>query len=396
MRVLALTNLYPNPFQPNRAPFNRHRLRLLGERHPVRVIAPIAWTDELRARWRGQCGLPWSRQIIRDGLTVDYPRYFFPPKVMRKWLGRFYLKSVRATFQRVAAEFKPDILFAPWAYPDGWAAVRLGRQSGLPVVIQVHGSDVLLLDQFPSRRRPTEEALRNADGVVAVSRDLGDRLVRMGVHPGRVHVNYDGVDTSMFHPGGKAEARSRLAIANGEPLLLFIGNLVPVKGVDILLQACGELLDQGFPVRLDIIGEGPLRGVLTQQVEQRKLTGRVRFLGSLANEQLPDRFRAADLFVLPSLSEGVPTVLLEASACDVPWVASRVGGIPEIVGWGRGRLVVAGDSTELARAIRESLSSPPKAPEPEKRPKDRTESVADLSAFLKSVLFKAESDRAPV
>src|SRR5262245_61197309 len=139
MKVLAITNLYPNPQQPHRAPYNRHQFRMLNDLHEVRVIAPIAWTDEWSARRRSLPPLPRARRMQYDGLTVDYPRYWFTPKVLRRWYGAFYLASVRKTFQRVRAEFQPDIVFAPWAYPDGNAAVQLARQAGLPVVVQVHG-----------------------------------------------------------------------------------------------------------------------------------------------------------------------------------------------------------------------------------------------------------------
>ncbi|MFL5342200.1 MAG: hypothetical protein ACJ8F7_18800, partial [Gemmataceae bacterium] len=122
MRILTMTNLYPNPYQPLRAPFNRHQMRLFAQRHSVRVISPIAWTDEFAARLHGVTRLSAERQWTLDGLTVDHPRYYFTPRFGRRWYGPFYVASVQRTFVRVAAEFRPDLVFAPWAYPDGWAA----------------------------------------------------------------------------------------------------------------------------------------------------------------------------------------------------------------------------------------------------------------------------------
>ncbi|MEO2089254.1 MAG: hypothetical protein ABGY75_07125 [Gemmataceae bacterium] len=133
MRVLAMTNLYPNPYQPHRATFNRHQFRLLNDRHPVQVIAPIAWTDELKARRAGQPPLPTDRRVTHDGLTVDHPRYLFPPKVGRRWYGHFFRAAVGPAFRRAVTEFRPDVVFTPWAYPDGWAAGWLARVAGLPV-----------------------------------------------------------------------------------------------------------------------------------------------------------------------------------------------------------------------------------------------------------------------
>src|SRR5262249_11635285 len=113
MRVLTITNLYPNPYQPLRAPFNRDQLRLLGERHPVPVIAPIAWTDELAARRQGRVRLPGHRRFALDRLTVDCPRYLFTPRVLRNCYGRFYRASVKPTFTRILDEFQPEIVYAP-------------------------------------------------------------------------------------------------------------------------------------------------------------------------------------------------------------------------------------------------------------------------------------------
>src|SRR5205823_10798887 len=142
--------------------------RLLNERCPVRVIAPIAWTDE----WR--LGRLRQRRVTRDGITVDHPRYWFPPKMTRGRYGHWYRWSVGKTFANAMREFQPEIVFAPWAYPDGWAAVSLAREFNLKVVVQVHGSEVKLLDDFPAKRKRTIEALTAADGVVAVSQDLAN------------------------------------------------------------------------------------------------------------------------------------------------------------------------------------------------------------------------------
>ena len=380
MRILAITNLYPNPFQPQRATFNRHQFRILGQHHPVQVIAPIAWTDEIRARRSGAARLPAGRRITLDGLTVDHPRYIFPPKIARGWYGHFYRACVKKTFRRAVREFAPDLVFTPWAYPDGWAAVRLGHAANLPVVLQVHGSDILLLDQQPSKKRRTTEAVRTADGVVAVSHDLAGRLIRMGVSEANVRVIHDGVDRTLFAPGDKTQERAVLNLPSDERLLLFVGNLVPVKAIDVLLRACADPVLKGHNFRLVVVGQGPLRPALEQLAVQLGIADRVRFAGSLAQTELPRWYRAADVFVLPSHSEGVPNVLLEASACGTPWVASRVGGIPEIAHLGTSRMVTPNTPDELAQAIRETLTAPPQALPPGPRP--REEAVAELIGFL--------------
>lgn len=385
MRVLTLTTLYPNPLQPHRATFNRHQVRLLSERHPVRVVAPIAWTDELASRKRTTDRIPGSRRVSLDGLTVAHPRYFFPPKVMRGQYGRFYESSVRSTVNRVIAEFRPDLIYTPWAYPDGWAAVRLARRAGIPAVIKVHGSDVLLLGQHEARRKPTAEALRQADAVIAVSRDLAERVVGLGADPARVHVVYDGIDTEEFRPGSLVDARTRLGLDPVVPVILSVGNLVPVKGQDILIDACAILAGRGVNFMCHLIGQGPLRARLERRAGERGLGDRFRMPGAVANHLLPDWYRAANVFALPSHSEGVPNVLLEAASCGTPFVASRVGGIPEIAHLVRSHLVAPGDANDLAKALSERLSQPP-GPVHEASPvRHRSETVTDLERIFSAV-----------
>lgn len=364
MRILTLTNLYPNPFHPTRATFNRQEIRLLAARHPVAVIAPILWTDEWKARWKGAAPLPRGRRLTFDGITVDHPRYYYPPKVLRRWYGHCFRESVRAAFRRALAEFRPDLVFAPWAYPDGWAAIQLGHRAGLPVVIKVHGSDILRLSLHPQRSRGTVEALHQADGIVAVSRDLEERVVAMGADPGRVRVIYDGIDPERFHPGPQEAARARLSreLELRGPVLLYVGNLLPVKGLEVLIDALALLARQGTEFTGLMIGQGPLRSRLEDRLARRGLRDRVKLLGPRPHDQLPDWYRAADLFVLPSYSEGVPVVLLEAAACGTTFVASRVGGIPEIARLDSDRLVPAGDAAVLAEAIRAGLAGRPEAP----------------------------------
>ena len=383
MRILALTNLYPNPLQPHRAPYNRHQFRMLSELHPLRVIAPIAWTNE----WGSRAGaaLPASRSVQHDGLTVDHPRYWYTPKILRRYYGRFYLHSVRRTFRRIVAEFRPDVIFAPWAYPDGYAAVELAHEARLPVVVQVHGSDIRQLDDFPARIAGTAAAVRGANGVIAVCRDLAEGVVRLGAVRERVRVIIDGVDRSKFSPGNKVASRRALGLAPDVAHLLFVGNLVHVKGIDILLAACRRLETDLGAWQLHIVGAGPLRAALEQQARQIGLGPRVAFHGPVAHEQLPDWFRAADLFVLASRSEGVPNVLLESMACGLPFVASNVGGIPEIAALGASRLVPPERPLQLAGAMVELLTTrPPAGGGAPPGPRDRREAVAEIAEFLES------------
>jgi glycosyltransferase involved in cell wall biosynthesis/peptidoglycan/xylan/chitin deacetylase (PgdA/CDA1 family) len=398
MRILTITNLFPNPLQPQLATFNRNQLKALAAEHDIALIAPIAWTTEFSAWREGGPTLPASRRLDDDGIPIEHPRYWYVPGCMRGRHGRFFRRSILGAFRRALESFRPDLVYATWAYPDGWAAVDLAHRHGLPVVLKVHGSDVLLLEQHPSRRRGTIEALCGADRIVAVSQDLARKVVELGADPSSVHVVYNGVDSNLFRPGSREEARKRLGLNLDRTLLLFVGNLFPVKGLDVVIQACQLLTARRADFELHLIGKGPLRTELERQVEERSLTGRVRFHGLVPNEQLPDWYRAASVFVLPSRSEGVPNVLLEATACGTPYVASNVGGVREIAHLGDGLLVDPEDPRGLAKALDEILSRPSRLPAGNhvgRSHADSARELADVCAQAKEahVLRTNDADR---
>lgn len=351
MRVLCVTSLYPNRYQPNLAAFNRQQFASLATMTPMKVIAPVPWTVELAGRRRA------AMAADHGGVDVEHTRYWFVPKVMRSRYGVWFRRSVAGAFARAVREFRPDVVLGAWAYPDGWAVGELAREHRLPVVIKVHGSDVLTIARGTPRWEMTVESLRKADGVVAVSEDLAAKVREMGADREKVRVVMNGVDTKLFCPGSMMESRRALGLDEQMPTVLYVGNLFPVKGVDVLVQACGVLRGQ-MPFVCYMVGAGFMRGKLQRQIAALGLEECVKLVGTRAHRELPAWFRAADVVVLPSRSEGVPNVLQEAAACGTRFVASRVGGVPEVAGLGEGRLVAAENVEELAGAMEASLRLP--------------------------------------
>lgn len=388
VRILAITNLYPNPYHPTRATFNRDQFRELAALHPMAIISPIAWTDELAARWKGDGPLPAQRQVLRDGIAVCHPRYLFPPRVMRGMYGELFRRCIRPSFEQMLVDFRPQIILGSWAYPDGWAALELGRRAGLPVVIKVHGSDVLSQASFPTRQRKMMDTLRAGDGVIAVSRDLSENMIGFGVRRDRIRIVYSGVDTNCFQPGSKSDARARLGLDAGMPLILYVGNFFHVKGVDVLVDACGKLAGSGMRFVCQMIGQGPMQKDVERQIASRGLQQQVILAGAKSHVELPDWFRAADALVLPSRSEGVPNVLMEAAACGTPFIASRVGGVPEISHLGSGELIPPGDATALADAMRKVLGSSPVTPSCLQKFRSHADAAAEIADFLQEVFDK--------
>jgi glycosyltransferase involved in cell wall biosynthesis len=364
MRILILTNLYPSPWLPNRAAFNRQQFRAIADSHAVHVIAPISWTDRARSKVKDD-----RASMLRDGMVVEHPLFVFTPGCLRSRHGEFYERSVRKTFDRAVETFRPDVVLAAWAYPDVYAAVELCRRFELPLVAKVHGSDVLLPARNSLRARQTSEALNAATAVITVSEHMRSAVCGMRVPAERVHVAYNGVDTSIFRPRATRPASPR-------PKLLFVGNLVKVKGIDVLLGACERLGEKQFDFECDVIGTGPLSQALSKRIAGSSLAGRVRLVGSKPLREIAAAYHAADLLVVPSRSEGVPNVILEARACGLPILATRVGGIPEVLN--ASSMVEPENEVSLADGIVRALATPQPATFPLRSWSDSANEVAEV------------------
>jgi D-inositol-3-phosphate glycosyltransferase len=173
-----------------------------------------------------------------------------------------------------------------------------------------------------------------------------------------------GVDTALFRPGPRGPARAALGLDDG-PLVLYVGRLAPIKGLDTLLDAVARLRDRGHRLRLLVVGgdaDEPLDGhevILRRQVDRLGLGERVRFVGAQPQETLRAYYRAADVTVLPSYYESFGMVALEAMACASPVIASRVGGLATTVRDGvTGLLVPDGDADALAARLAAALADP--------------------------------------
>ena len=356
MRILLLTNLYPRPHHETFAPFNRQQFHALVPEHELRVIAPVSWTEEVRDRLSGRISTR-TRQTA-DGVTVEYPLYWFPPKIAPHLYGQYYLWSVRKCVERAIRQFDPDLILSAWAHPDGWAATVLANEAGLPSVIKVHGSDVLINAKSGPRRREIAAGLQRASAVITVSQDLKKRVIELGVDPAKVVVFLEGIDSEKFTPGDKAAARGRLGLPPGSRQILYVGNLLLSKGLGVLVQACKSLVNRGELFQCRIIGRGRQESQIRKMIRAAKLDDHVLLMGPKPHSELPDWYRASDLFVLPSFSEGIPNVLRESIACGCPIVSTCVGGIPEIAHPDAGILVEPGDSVALADALATMLNNP--------------------------------------
>ena len=348
MKVLVLTNLFPTPWDPLRGAFNRQQFERLGRRHALDVLTAV----DFRERLRGRHG-----DVQVAGLGTDHFVFVYPPRFGRALHGACWLLSLLLQRGRRLRATGYDCILASWAYPDAVGAGWLARLLGIPYVVKVHGSDLNVQATHALRRPQIAASLRAAAAVVAVSRALAGKAVALGADATRVHTLYNGVDSKLFAPGDKSVARARLGLEDsGGPLLLYVGNLKESKGCLDLLEAFATMVQAHPQARLAYVGEGACRGALLARARALGIDARVRLAGAMPHDALPDWFRAADLLCLPSHNEGVPNVVLEAMACGTPVVATRVGGIPEVVPAHAGRLVPLDDRAALAGALAEAVT----------------------------------------
>jgi glycosyltransferase involved in cell wall biosynthesis len=309
------------------------------------------FTHPLFGEYAAQARAP--RSETRNGIEVLHPRFPVVPKIGMTLAPLLLYRAALPLVERLRREAGFDLIDAHYFYPDGVAAAMLGRRLGVPVVITARGSDVNLIAQYRFPRHMIRWAARQAAAVVAVSQALKDRLAALGVERERVHVLRNGVDLDLFHPEGRGRQRSELGF--GGPTLLSVGNLLAFKGHGIVIEALSRLPG----CELVIAGDGPDRAAFEALARRHGVSARVRFVGSLSQQELRRYFCAADALVLASSREGWPNVLLEAMACGTPVVATAVGGVCEIVTSPDAGLVVEERSAAaIAQGIRSLLAQP--------------------------------------
>jgi teichuronic acid biosynthesis glycosyltransferase TuaC len=224
-----------------------------------------------------------------------------------------------------------DCIDAHYVYPDGCAAILLGKAFNLPVVITARGSDINLFPSFPSIRPQIRWALQRAAGVIGVSAALKEAMVALGIAPEKIEVIANGVDLTRFEPVERKEARNRLGIPIDSRTIVSVGALIPVKGFQFLIPCLATILPQYPKTRLYIVGEGKDRDKLQSIIDKLGLKEHVFLVGSKPNEELKFWYSAAELSCLVSAREGWPNVVLESLACGTPVLATRIWGIPEII-----------------------------------------------------------------
>lgn len=347
MKVLYLTGMYPTPAFPQKGIFCHEQVKALKKQGvDVDVVVPVTPYDKDRQ----------PKMWEYEGVTIRYVRFFKIP-------GLFWFEKI-GTFLYWALRFSGidfrqyDVIHADVPLPAGYAAMKISQKYGIPYVIHCHGLDVFLDEDYGASKRYAKIAPRvdqvylQANAIVGVSRKTLQNVQKRLAVADKCYVVYNGVDTESFHPEEK-ESRKDLQ-------LISVGNLIPLKGHDLSIQALATLLEEGYrDIRLDIYGRGEKEEELKALVEERNLGDYVSFKGYVPYSEVAQAMARGDVFLLPSWYEAIGCVYLEAMASGMVAVGCFENGIDEVIVSGENGFLVKPHSVEDIVAVLKTVYKMP-------------------------------------
>ena len=347
LRVLVFTLVFPNRAQPLHGTFVLERTRHLAAFADIRVVAPVPWFRALTP--------PRPISDITPIRHIQHPRFWYMPKVLPAFRGLFLFLSALLEIRRLRAGFDFDLIDAHFAYPDGFAAILLGRWLRRPVCITLRGT-IVQWSRRPLGRWLCDWAIRRAERVIAVAESLADRARQGGVPEHRIQTIANGVDCERFRVIDRIAARRQLGLPQDGRLLVSVGHISPRKGFHRVIRSLPRVLAACPDARFAIVGgrgaEADNSAQLHALVRDLGLVDRVLFAGAVLPDRVALWLGAADVFVLASDFEGCPNVVLEAMSCGRPVVATKVGDIERMVPSFAGILF---DDPEDTAALGESI-----------------------------------------
>lgn len=258
-----------------------------------------------------------------------------------------FLRSFRRAGLGLVRSGTADLLHAHWWVPGGWVGARVAGETGVPLLISLHGTDIRLLRRWPLLRPLARRVLGAAQCVLPVSRSLDAEADRLGVATGRRILLPMPVDAAVFRPDP-----DRGAVAD-PPRFVVVARLTRQKRVADALEAFRRVIAAGVDARLEIAGDGPERARLEALASSPETRNRVTFHGFVPPERLAGLYRSASALVFPAEDEGYGLAIAEAASCAVPTVGVRSGGVLDLVRHDvNGLLVEVGDMDAMADGLR--------------------------------------------
>jgi N-acetyl-alpha-D-glucosaminyl L-malate synthase BshA len=278
-----------------------------------------------------------ERVFFHEVEVTTYPLFDHPP----------YTLALATKMTEVAEEASLDLLHVHYAIPHSVSALlarMMAAPKRLPFITTLHGTDITLVGNDRSYLPITRFSIEQSDGITAISHYLRDRTVKEFEIKRPIEVVPNFVNCDLYMRSNDASARTHFA-PDGEPILMHLSNFRPVKRITDVIEIFA-IVRAKIPAKLVMMGDGPDRGAAEYLVRKKCLTKDVCFLGK--QDRVQERLGLADLFVLPSDLESFGLAALEAMACEVPVIATNVGGLPEVVTHGVDGYLVAPRDVEAA------------------------------------------------
>lgn len=292
-----------------------NRIADIGEYLPIRRLKPHRRSARI------------DRTDQPDNVTViPMPLWYLPIDRHYRKLGEKHYEAVRETVAGLPTEF--DLIHAHFTWTAGYAAVRLGQERDIPTVLTVHENEQWLAELAEDGPEGVYETWRGADAIVRVNEKDVPMLAAFNDD---VYSVPNGFSRAEFPSYDRDEARETLGVSAETDLVFGLGGMRRRKRWHHLIDAMAVLDDRRTDVRCVLAGQGPEVRAFRDRVADRNLSDVVDVRGYLPQEEVALWMNAADVFCLPSASEGNPTVLFEALGCGTPYVGTRAGGVPEIL-----------------------------------------------------------------
>lgn len=347
--------------------FVKERVQAMAKKSDLHIIAPVPYFPDIPLlnkldalkRYVAYTKVPISETFA--GLEVKHPRYKTYPKILKTFDGDFIYQGARKIALELHAKYQFDLIDGHWAYPDGYAVMKIAQELGLPYTITIRGDDISIFADIPGRREKIITTLQNASQVIGVCKALCDRAIEVAGVEDKCTVIGNGIDITRFQAIDRQQARDQLGLPSDKKLILSVGHLCERKGFHIIIDALKKLQDSGRnDITLAIVGgageEGDFLNTLEDKASQCSPDS-VLFTGAKPPADLPIWYSAANIFCLASSREGWANVLMEALACGTPVVATNIWGTPEIVTHDALGILTDRNAEDFAASIDKALST---------------------------------------
>lgn len=338
LHVLTLAPFYPSEHDDAGGCFVSEPLDWLAKSGVVNTVFAVQpfYRGKVRAR--------------QTGVQAQWLRYFsLPGGIGLPTAGGFLFARIVGRVRELQRSQRIDLVHAHAPLPCGHAAMLLSAELGLPYVVSVHGLDAFSTEQVSGKagewcRRISQRVYRSSRRVICISERVREQVLEGTGSTCRTSVVYNGVDPELFSPASGPPS--------GGPIVLSVGNLIPIKGHEVLIRAVGTLAPEFPGLVLEIIGEGTERFRLETLTQKLGIVERVHFLGRQSRQQVAAAMRRCAVFALPSRYEGLGCVYLEAMSVGRPAIGCRGQGIAEIIQHGSNGFLVGPDNErELTLAL---------------------------------------------